>query len=189
MSAATITSRAEGASRAVVVDIVNHTGHALPSGATAERQMWIEVIVRNEQGDIVFESGTLDENGDLRDPIEGHSTAPGSDPQLVYYGQQMIDDPTRQDPFSTAEIKAVTFPWQASWIENRLLAADGQAEHRCDIGNVPSGNYTATVRMLFRTFPMYFLRKLEEKAGLDPAVKGRVPTVVMHDDQHSFVVP
>ncbi|MCA9544766.1 MAG: hypothetical protein KC613_10265, partial [Myxococcales bacterium] len=44
---------------------------------------------------------------------------------------------------------------------------------------LPPGEYTVQVRLLFRTFPPYFLRLLEAQSGLDPAVKGRVPVVEM----------
>ncbi|WP_158261443.1 MULTISPECIES: multiheme c-type cytochrome [Pirellulaceae] len=43
------------------------SGHSFPTGFTAERQAWVSVIVHDEQGRVVFASGDLDDNGDLRD--------------------------------------------------------------------------------------------------------------------------
>ncbi len=42
-------------------------GHNVPTGFDAERLLWLEVTVRNEAGAIIFKSGDLDPNGDLRD--------------------------------------------------------------------------------------------------------------------------
>ncbi len=42
-------------------------GHNVPTGFDAERLVWLEVTVRNQDGDVLFKSGDLDPNGDLRD--------------------------------------------------------------------------------------------------------------------------
>jgi len=50
------------------VDVHNKvSGHSFPTGFTAERQLWVEVVVRDPAGAVVFASGDLDSNGDLRD--------------------------------------------------------------------------------------------------------------------------
>ncbi|MCA9270043.1 MAG: hypothetical protein KDA41_16290, partial [Planctomycetales bacterium] len=50
------------------VDVHNKVaGHSFPTGFTAERQLWVSVVVRDPAGEVVFASGDLDENGDLRD--------------------------------------------------------------------------------------------------------------------------
>ncbi|HEX2678722.1 MAG TPA: ammonia-forming cytochrome c nitrite reductase subunit c552, partial [Polyangiales bacterium] len=82
---AKLTLKTVASERQVKVDIQNLAGHALPSGATADRELWVELIVRDAQGKAVFESGTLDERGDLRTAHAERTTQPGSDPQLVLY--------------------------------------------------------------------------------------------------------
>ena len=193
--------------------VENLAGHALPSGATAERQMWVEVVVRDETGEVVFESGTLDVRGDIRDGNPSHTLEPGSDPQLVYYGQQLIripaldkgvSDHARKSIIVAAErdclpmglggvdprngIEPVPFPWQANWQCNYMIPPDGADRPVYDLGALERGKYTADVRLLFRTFPPSFLRKLEKLGGLDPEVKTRVPTVEMASRRLSFVV-
>lgn len=42
-------------------------GHNVPTGFDAERLVWLEVIVRDQDGEVLFQSGDLDPNGDLRD--------------------------------------------------------------------------------------------------------------------------
>ena len=46
------------------------TGHNVPTGFTAERLVWLHTTVVDAEGRVLFESGDLDPNGDLRD---GHS--------------------------------------------------------------------------------------------------------------------
>jgi len=43
------------------------SGHNFPTGFTAERQGWVQVEVRDPAGRLLFTSGDLDSNGDLRD--------------------------------------------------------------------------------------------------------------------------
>ena len=43
------------------------SGHNFPTGFTSERQVWIEIIVTDPYGQVVFKSGDLDHNRDLRD--------------------------------------------------------------------------------------------------------------------------
>ena len=42
-------------------------GHNLPTGFSAERQVWVQITVRDLLGRVVFKSGDLDKNQDLRD--------------------------------------------------------------------------------------------------------------------------
>jgi hypothetical protein len=52
----------------IKVDVTSTTaGHSLPTGFTAERQVWVSLEVRDPNGKLVFASGDLDSNGDLRD--------------------------------------------------------------------------------------------------------------------------
>jgi len=192
--------------------IRNLAGHAVPSGATAERQMWLRTIVRDAQGSVVFASGTLDANGDIRDGISSHSLEPGTDPQLAYYGQLLVAVPGIQDlsgdeltqrqqeasaaclplgrggVMKDSGVHYVTFPWQADWQCNYMIPPDQVGEHSYDLSELAPGDYSATIELLFRTFPPYFLRLLEEETGLDPQVKERLPTVLMASDELSFSV-
>jgi len=42
-------------------------GHGVPTGFDAERVVWLHVTVTDGQGNVVYESGDLDPNGDVRD--------------------------------------------------------------------------------------------------------------------------
>jgi hypothetical protein len=50
------------------VEIRNGTdGHGVPTGFDAERLVFLQVTVSDESGEVVFQSGDLDPNGDVRD--------------------------------------------------------------------------------------------------------------------------
>lgn len=59
---------APGSTLKVVATVKNtFAGHQLPTGFTAERQIWLEVLLRDAKGKVLYASGDLDHNGDLRD--------------------------------------------------------------------------------------------------------------------------
>ena len=43
------------------------SGHSFPTGFTTERQAWVSVHVHDAHRNVIFASGDVDENGDLRD--------------------------------------------------------------------------------------------------------------------------
>jgi hypothetical protein len=175
--------------RRIDVAIENLAGHALPSGAVADREMWIELVVSSEDGTVVFESGTLDERGDLRTTNAAHTTRPGTDAALVLYTQVMTFDPALEDPASVEPPRSVDFLWEPNTVTNHLVGVNQTARPSYDLGALPAGHYAASLRLLFRSFPPHLLRKLEEKGGLDVAVKERVPTVEMATFVLDFTLP
>jgi len=150
------------------------------------------------------------QNGDLRDEIDSHSLRPGSDPQLGYHGQYLIADPVLKGLEDTQAIeerraelsrrcgeipygglpnvRVVTFPWQADWQCNFMIEADETAVHSYELPPDLTGEHNLRVRLLFRTFAPYFLRLLEDQAGLDPEVNRRVPLVVLSEWDSDSVV-
>lgn len=61
-------TRDDGKSLRFEVDVMNKTdGHSVPTGFDAERVVWVEATVTDAAGKVVYASGDLDPNGDLRD--------------------------------------------------------------------------------------------------------------------------
>ncbi|HVU01649.1 MAG TPA: multiheme c-type cytochrome [Polyangiaceae bacterium] len=172
--------------RRLAVDIQNLAGHSLPSGATADREVWVEAIVKNAAGDVVFESGTPDERGDLRVAHAERTTKPGTDPQLILYSQEMFLVPKDAEDAAIGEPALVDFLWQPNQETSHLIRAEEIAHRGYDLSALPDGAYTATVRLLFRSFPPHLLRRLEAEADLSPDVAPRVPTVEMASASASF---
>ncbi len=68
---AVVTERADERGIRFRVEVRNNTsGHGVPTGFDAERLVYLQVTVTDRDGQVLFRSGDLDPNGDLRD---GHS--------------------------------------------------------------------------------------------------------------------
>lgn len=178
-STARFTVKQAPGTRRLDVDIQNLAGHAIPSGATADREMWVELVVQDAAGNTAYESGTPDEQGNLRVDDPDLTTRPGTDPSLTLYTQRMLFDPKLDSPLSTEPVRRVDFLWQPNLESTTFIDAEDTGHRSYDLGALAPGTYTANARLLFRTFPPHLLRKLEASAGLDPNVGGRVPTVEM----------
>jgi hypothetical protein len=161
---------AAGATLKLAVTVANRyqgvfsAGHSLPSGVTAERQMWIAVSARDQNGRVLYQSGQLDANGDLMD----HHSAldPNADADLTIFRQVMRD----------GNGKEVLFFWQAQTVENNLIPplAERTANYEIKLPANLSGEITLAVTLRFRALQPYFLRAL----GLGELVP-KVPIVDM----------
>jgi hypothetical protein len=61
-------TRADRRGLRFAIDVRNGTdGHSVPTGFDVERVIWLHVTVTDRSGAVVFESGDLDPNGDVRD--------------------------------------------------------------------------------------------------------------------------
>jgi hypothetical protein len=166
----------------------NDLGHYLPTGFAFARQMWLEVVVTDEFGGVLFTSGVLNSNtddlcdaGTMDDPgnpmavyIEGCAF---SDPQLVNFQQKLVDD---WDLINGQLVQA----GQETWLQNlnggavsRIRPIDEQLltriepnETRRFVYLVPtfnSGQANISVRLRFRNLPPYFLRALADHQTAD----------------------
>ncbi|MCO4771788.1 MAG: hypothetical protein KDA24_17285 [Deltaproteobacteria bacterium] len=148
----------------LVATVHNHIdGHNLPTGSTFIRQMWLELEVRDADGAVVFQTGHLDDNGDLRN----HWSAldPYGDPNLITYGSGFTD------PSGAPEL----FPWRAS---EHTSASIPPQHDRTSTFFVPTtaatnGPLEVTARVRLRTHPPFLLRAL----GLDELI----PSVETYD--------
>ena len=64
-------------------------GHDLPTGSSFNRQLWLAVTVTDAAGNVLFRTGDLDANGDLRDHTS--ELDPGGDEALVSFGSTLLD--------------------------------------------------------------------------------------------------
>jgi len=177
------------AERRLSLRIQNLAGHSLPSGVTADREMWVELRIEDANGTLAFESGTLDENGDLRVDDPHRTTRPGSDPQLVLFSQRLYFDPSLEQPPLPGARTPVDFLWQPNDEVSALVPTGAGSERSYDLSALNPGAYRAEVRLLFRSFAPQLLRRLEREADLDPEVATRVPTVEMESTVVEFVLP
>ena len=71
----------------LLVKIETSAGHHQPSGAAFDRRLWLEVIVYDQAGAVLFESGVI-QDGELEDKPLG---APGYDPHLALFRDWLYD--------------------------------------------------------------------------------------------------
>ncbi|MDX1981611.1 MAG: hypothetical protein SFV51_15185 [Bryobacteraceae bacterium] len=78
------------------ISVMNRTGHKLPT-AYPSRRMWLRVVVRDRDGGVVFESGAVDSNGEIRGvgesggAIEPHHRLITRPDQIAIYEGEMRD--------------------------------------------------------------------------------------------------
>ncbi|HCH64267.1 MAG TPA: hypothetical protein DFR83_15795 [Deltaproteobacteria bacterium] len=158
---------------------------------------------------VLYESGTLDETGNLRDAFPKHTTEAGSDPDLTVFTQYMLSetvfaklsDPEEQDARRSeltaacsdiyrgqmpAGVAVVPFPWSANWQCHYMIRPGKTVQRRYGLPQATSSSLQIDVRLLFRGFPKYFLTKLEDTAGLDPAIADRVPLVTVAETRLTY---
>jgi len=134
---------AAGDSLAFTVTVTNHrTGHAIPSGTSFTREMWLDVTVRDADGTELYRSGGLAANGDLL-------------PQdLEFFGSRLLD--ANNDP--------TFFTWRAVGIDESKLLQFGQSRVATYALEVPVdavSPLSVDVKLRFRPLPPELLRILD----------------------------
>lgn len=119
-------------------------GHFLPTGTSEHRELWLEVIVRDRRGRIIFSSGLLDPSTEDLLP----------DPHLVLYQTRLRD----------AYDRPVEFPWQANpqhTRDKRIPPLESVLEkYTVPLPWGVEGPLEVAVRLRFRQYPPRFLRML-----------------------------
>lgn len=150
----------------------NIAGHNLPTGSTFIRQLWLELTATDATGRVLFQTGDLDANGDLRDVWS--ELDPFGDHDLVTLHSSLVD----------AEGQPTFLPWAA---REHTSAALPPRHDRTWTLFVPTpgdvvGPVTIQARLRFRSHAPYLLRAI----GMSDAV----PKVQVHDlAADTLVVP
>jgi len=167
-------------------------GHSLPTGFAFSRQMWLEVLVNDNDKNELASSGVLrDPNNDLCDQDTLNDVlGPNvlgcannvADPQLVNFQTQLVDFVTLQngvlikDPvkghetwlqFQTGGAVARSRPADvAAGLGNGTLAQikafDQRTFHYSFTFSKQNENISLSVRLNFRNLPPYFVRRLAQ---------------------------
>ena len=135
----------------VVIDVRNEIdAHALPTGTTFLRQLWISLRATDADGTLLYETGNLDDNGDLRDHWS-ELDAYGDD-DLITLNSALLD----------VDGNPELFPWRAT--EHRSNAIPPAHERTWTLF-VPTTDdvvppITVEASLRFRTHPPYLLRAI-----------------------------
>lgn len=146
-----------GAQLDLLVTVRNNIdAHNLPTGATFIRQLWVEVTVTDAAGNVLYQTGHLDENGDLRDHFS--ELDPYGDDDLILLSSGLIDHT------GAPEI----FPWRATeHISNALSPRYERTFPLFIPTKEAAGPLRIEARLRFRSHPPYLLRRL----GLEDKVE------------------
>ncbi|MFO7567035.1 MAG: multiheme c-type cytochrome [Enhygromyxa sp.] len=125
-------------------------GHAFPTGSTFIRQAWLELRVVDADAKLLYASGELDSEGDLRD--RWSTLAPSSDPDLIVLGSGFTD----------AHGEPELFSWRATEHRSNALAPRERRSYARSLV-VPDeavGPLRVEATLHFRSHPPFLLRML-----------------------------
>lgn len=151
----------------ILVDLENlAAGHAFPSGATAERRVWVELVAT--QGDQeVWVAGrvepgvAVDETGDPQrwDIGETHRDAAGRKTHLFW---------------EVEEVEAYQLPPPTAFLETDPAWQDPHRIRTWVVEGIQPDRVSLRVKL--RPFPLDFARELVETEGVEPSVAESIPT-------------
>ncbi len=132
-------------------------GHNLPTGSTFIRQLWVELRATDATGRVLYETGTLDDNGDLKDQFS--ELEPYADQDLLAFHSTLLD----------GDGQPVILPWQAEEHVQRSIPAHLSRTFTLFVPTDDAlvGPVEIEARLRFRTHPPYLLRLLGLEAYLD----------------------
>ncbi len=128
-------------------------GHDFPTGSTFLRQVWVELTVTDANAQLLYATGQLDSEGDLRDAWS--TVAPNGDPDLIEFDSE----------FRAAHGNRELFPWRATQHSSTALAPMAKRTYGLMV-TVPedaAGPLSVDATLHFRSYPPFLLRML----GLD----------------------
>ncbi len=145
----------------VVVTVTNNiAGHNLPTGTTFVRELWVELTARDASGALLYQTGDLDENGDLRHHFS--SLDRYGDADLLLFNATLITDDGEPTifPWRAAELRSTAIPPRYARTFTLFVPTDAMTE----------GPIQIDARLRFRTHGPHLLRRL----GLEALVP-RIP--------------
>ncbi|MBI4228611.1 MAG: hypothetical protein HY693_02690, partial [Deltaproteobacteria bacterium] len=174
---------APGSQFQVAVHVTNTgAGHHLPSGFTVERQVWIEVIIKDADGKLLFVSGDLDNNLDLRNRCsqDVKLDAAPIDKYLINFQSEMLKvnpDGTEEDVFLTSQAN--------KFVKHGIPPLETRtASYPISFPSDAKGPLTLDVKLRFRNFsPLLF-----DRLGLDESLKERLRIIDLASESRSIQV-
>lgn len=164
----------------VALKVENKAGHKFPTGIQA-RRAWVHFEVKDANGDTVFESGHMNEDGsvvgsdsDLNGAIvEPHYDVIDSEEQVLIYEGIMADvnsDPTFTILFANGYAKDNRL-LPKGYVEHPETKVYGEATNDSNfvggsdvityrVNDLPDGNYTVTAKLMFQMLGKPFMNDL-----------------------------
>ena len=130
-----------GESLIVPVSVSSLTAHAIPSGTSFSREAWLEMVIKDEQGNILLQSGVLESNMEALDL---------TDTDLLLFTTELIGE-------NGEIVNSITNTYD---IINHSLPAFSDRYHQYEYNVVNGYDFLIVkVRMLFRSFKPDLLKE------------------------------
>ena len=136
----------------LVVTVTNLIdAHNFPTGTTFNRQAWLEITATDAVGNVLYQTGDLDSNGDLRNFWS--EVDPYGDDDLIMFSSQLIDINGTPNIFS----------WKATehWVASIPPLLDRTFTLFVPTEQAVQGPITVSGRVRFRSYGPYVMRALE----------------------------
>ncbi len=131
-------------------------GHGIPTGFTAERQVWIELVVKDSRDKVLFVSGDLDSNKDLRNN-HSHAVETGKvplDKYLVNFQSKFV-----KGIYPDGSYEEVLLPFLAfDIIKNNIMPFESKSGiYPIKLPPGTRGPIKIEARLRYRNLPPYLL--------------------------------
>lgn len=160
-------------------------GHEWPSGSSQDRRAWLEVIAKNDAGDVIFSTGIVP---DGMDPDDIAAT----DPNLyALYDRALKDDGTPAQMFwevaseGTCPPDAPCLLKAPTTLDQNDPAFDHSTTRQFLVGDIAQ-IATVDARMLIRPYDFGVLHSLVDSGDLDASVLANVPTIELAGTKHHW---
>jgi hypothetical protein len=162
-----VSRRGASAQLRVILDNV-FAGHAFPSGAAADRRLWVE-LVASKGGQVVYKSGLVEDGKTVKEGPE--------DPDLWLLRDRHFDKAGKETHLfgltSCYESNLLPFPITANMSDPRFYQRNIVREFPADQSLIP---LPETVSLRIRILPVGYeiIDDLVASGDLDPAVRGKL---------------
>ncbi|MBD3175495.1 MAG: hypothetical protein GF320_09950 [Armatimonadia bacterium] len=147
----------------VNVDVTNKgAGHSIPSGITELRQVWLEVVVTDADGNTVMHAGALDEQGAINDDT------------VIYTTIVKDAEGNATTKFWLTEEKASDYRIPARTTLSETISAEADLE---------PGEYTVTTMLQYRSVSPFGLSEVGMPEG-----EVTIPVITMTSDETTMTV-
>jgi len=171
----------------ITCELENLTGHKFPSGFPS-RRAWLNVLVRDNGGRVVFESGAIDRSGEIigiAEPFEVHHLAIDSQHQVQVYesilgdvnGEATVELLRAATYLKDNRIPPMGFP--ASQLDNDSIGVAGLARFDHDYAsglgrdvtqyrtpiNPGDSPFSITVKVFYQSINPAYIRHLAKYSG------------------------
>jgi hypothetical protein len=157
------------------------SGHNVPTGFTSERQLWLHIRATNPRGDVLWETGDLDGDGNLRN-LHSHEVIDGTveeDLDLVnlqskniYIVRHHIDNGSLQSSEDRFETDTI-YPFDAQSVVKYSLEPLEQRELRWEVDNLDD-DAELYAELNYRNLPPYVFQAVGA-----PQLLPKVPIVTI----------